>query len=76
LVSKFDILSQRIGHIDDTVKLVAKKEVQNKHSGYKISKNEIKPIPIYQRKQYHRLFYIESPAMRGLLRRLKCDTKP
>jgi hypothetical protein len=31
-----------------------------------------KPIPIYQRK-YHRLFYIESPAMRGLLRRLKCD---
>jgi DNA polymerase III alpha subunit len=47
-------------------------EASNKYSGYKISKNEIKPIPIYQRK-YHRLFYIESPAMRWLLRRLKCD---
>jgi DNA polymerase-3 subunit alpha/error-prone DNA polymerase len=45
-------------------------EVSNKHWDTKSLK--IKKLPIYQRK-YHRLFYIESPAMRGLLRRLKCD---
>lgn len=72
---KLDILSQRgLGHISETLDIVRQ--------------NRDKEIPIhnvqdfkYDEKINHRLatgktlgcFYIESPAMRGLLRRLKCD---
>ncbi|ESU26668.1 DNA polymerase III alpha subunit [Flavobacterium limnosediminis JC2902] len=72
---KFDILSQRgIGHIDDCKKLVLK----NQHIDVDIrttslSKNEAKANEFLGRGKTIGCFYIESPAMRGLLRRLKCD---
>ncbi|WP_296143089.1 DNA polymerase III subunit alpha [uncultured Flavobacterium sp.] len=72
---KFDILSQRgIGTIDDTVNLI------EKNKGIKVdirnianSKDEPKCNEFLSRGQTIGCFYIESPAMRGLLRRLKCD---
>jgi DNA-directed DNA polymerase III PolC len=72
---KFDILSQRgIGHIDDTVKLVAKNRgIQINIRDTKISKNEAKANTYLSKGNTIGCFYIESPAMRGLLRRLKCD---
>jgi DNA polymerase-3 subunit alpha/error-prone DNA polymerase len=72
---KFDILSQRgIGHIDDTVKLVRKNrgiEVNIRDTA--LSKNEAKCNEFLSTGKTIGCFYIESPAMRGLLRRLKCD---
>lgn len=72
---KFDILSQRgIGHIDDTVKLVAKNRgIRINIRDTKISKNEQKANSFLSQGKTIGCFYIESPAMRGLLRRLKCD---
>jgi len=72
---KFDILSQRgIGHIDDTVKLVAKNRgIRINIRDTKISKNELKANLFLSQGKTIGCFYIESPAMRGLLRRLKCD---
>ena len=72
---KFDILSQRgIGHIDDTVKLVAKNRgIQINIRDTSISKNEAKANTYLAKGNTIGCFYIESPAMRGLLRRLKCD---
>ena len=72
---KFDILSQRgIGHIDDTVKLI--KENQNIDVDIRdtsLSKNEAKCNELLSQGKTIGCFYIESPAMRGLLRRLKCE---
>ena len=72
---KFDILSQRgIGTIDDTVKLVAKNRgIQINIRDTSISKNEINANIFLSKGKTIGCFYIESPAMRGLLRRLKCD---
>jgi DNA-directed DNA polymerase III PolC len=72
---KFDILSQRgIGHIDDTVKLIAKNRgIKVDIRDTKISKNEPLANSFLARGKTIGCFYIESPAMRGLLRRLKCD---
>lgn len=72
---KFDILSQRgIGHIDDTVKLVAKNRgIRINIRDTSISKNEAKANSFLSQGKTIGCFYIESPAMRGLLRRLKCD---
>ncbi len=72
---KFDILSQRgIGHIDDTVKLIAKNRgIQINIRDTRISKNESKSNTFLAQGKTIGCFYIESPAMRGLLRRLKCD---
>ncbi|MCG9790869.1 DNA polymerase III subunit alpha [Flavobacterium algicola] len=72
---KFDILSQRgIGHIDDTVKLVAKNRgIQINIRDISLSKNEAKANTFLAVGKTIGCFYIESPAMRGLLRRLKCD---
>ncbi len=72
---KFDILSQRgLGTIDSTVKLIEqnrgiKVDIEN----VSISKNETTCNDFLSRGQTIGCFYIESPAMRGLLRRLKCD---
>ncbi|MNK21273.1 DNA polymerase III subunit alpha [compost metagenome] len=72
---KFDILSQRgIGHIDDSVKLIKKNrgitvDIRNTS----ISKDEAACNEYLGRGKTIGCFYIESPAMRGLLRRLKCD---
>ncbi|WP_430612599.1 DNA polymerase III subunit alpha [Flavobacterium sp. JP2137] len=72
---KFDILSQRgIGHIDDSVKLIAKNRgIQVDIRNTALSKNEAVCNAFLARGQTIGCFYIESPAMRGLLRRLNCD---
>ncbi|WP_144281043.1 DNA polymerase III subunit alpha [Chryseobacterium echinoideorum] len=72
---KFDILSQRgLGTIKDTVDLIKEKrgiDVDIKDTT--ISKNELKCNEFLSVGKTIGCFYIESPAMRGLLRRLKCD---
>lgn len=72
---KFDILSQRgIGHIDDSVKLIKKNQgIDVDIRDTAISKNEIKCNELLGEGKTIGCFYIESPAMRGLLRRLKCN---
>ncbi|MCX2478239.1 DNA polymerase III subunit alpha [Pedobacter sp. MC2016-15] len=72
---KFDILSQRgIGHIDDSVKLIYKNQgVRVDIRDNKISLNEAVCNTYLERGKTIGCFYIESPAMRGLLRRLKCN---
>lgn len=72
---KFDILSQRgLGTIDDTVKLIEKNRgIKVNIRDTSISKNEPKCNEWLSKGKTLGCFYIESPAMRGLLRRLKCD---
>lgn len=72
---KFDILSQRgIGHIDDAVKLIKKNQnIDVNIRNTLLSKDEAKCNEFLSRGKTIGCFYIESPAMRGLLRRLNCD---
>ncbi|MFC0778669.1 DNA polymerase III subunit alpha [Flavobacterium sp. HJSW_4] len=72
---KFDILSQRgIGHIDDTVKIIEKNRgIRLNIRDTRISKDEASANIYLAQGRTIGCFYIESPAMRGLLRRLKCD---
>ena len=72
---KFDILSQRgIGHIDESVKLIAKnKGIHVDIRNTDLSKNEAVANVALSQGNTIGCFYIESPAMRGLLRRLKCN---
>jgi len=72
---KFDILSQRgIGHIDDSVKLIEKNQgIRVDIRNNKISLNEARCNTYLEKGHTIGCFYIESPAMRGLLRRLKCN---
>ncbi len=72
---KFDILSQRgLGTINDAVKLVQKNRgVKVDIRNTQMSKNEPKCNEYLSRGNTIGCFYIESPAMRGLLRRLKCQ---
>ena len=72
---KFDILSQRgIGHIDDSVKLIKKNRgIDVNIRDTALSKNESMCNAYLSIGNTIGCFYIESPAMRGLLRRLKCD---
>ncbi|MNQ31198.1 DNA polymerase III subunit alpha [compost metagenome] len=74
-LEKFDILSQRgIGHIDDSVKLIEKNRgIKVDIRNTALSKNEAKANEFLSQGKTIGCFYIESPAMRGLLRRLKCD---
>ena len=74
-LEKFDILSQRgIGHIDDSVKLIEKNRgIRLNIRDTAISKNERRCNEFLAIGRTIGCFYIESPAMRGLLRRLKCD---
>lgn len=74
-LEKFDILSQRgIGHIDDSVKLIEKNRgIRLNIRDTSISKNEASCNTFLGIGRTIGCFYIESPAMRGLLRRLKCD---
>ena len=72
---KFDILSQRgLGHIKDCVDLV------RENQGKAVNVHEIEKLKTDERVRAQLrssrcmgCFYIESPAMRGLLRRLSCD---
>ncbi|HEU4790246.1 MAG TPA: DNA polymerase III subunit alpha [Flavobacterium sp.] len=72
---KFDILSQRgIGHIDDSVKLIEKNRgIRVDIRDTSLSKDEAVANSYLAQGKTIGCFYIESPAMRGLLRRLKCD---
>lgn len=74
-LEKFDILSQRgIGHIDDSVKLIEKNlGISLNIRDTSISKNEIRCNEFLGLGKTIGCFYIESPAMRGLLRRLNCN---
>lgn len=71
---KFDILSQRgLGTIKDTVELIEEKRgivIDIKDTA--LSKNEAKCNDYLSIGKTIGCFYVESPAMRGLLRRLKC----
>jgi DNA polymerase-3 subunit alpha len=71
---KYDILSQRgLGHIKDTVDLVLKnkKERIDIHDLQKI-KQDKKVLTQLRSGDTIGCFYIESPAMRGLLKKLHC----
>lgn len=72
---KFDILSQRgLGTINDTVKLIEEKRgIKVDIKDTTISKDEEVCNEFLSQGRTIGCFYIESPAMRGLLRRLKCD---
>ena len=72
---KFDILSQRgLGHIKDCVDLV------RENQGKAVNVHEVDRLKTDERVRAQLrssrcmgCFYIESPAMRGLLRKLSCD---
>ena len=74
-VEKLDILSQRgIGHIKDAVEMI------KKNRGVSIDihrvedfKRDEKVKNLLRNAETNGCFYIESPAMRGLLRKLRCD---
>ena len=74
-VEKLDILSQRgIGHIHDAVEMI------RKNRGVSIDihrvedfKKDEKVKNLLRNAETNGCFYIESPAMRGLLRKLRCD---
>ncbi|AZB28335.1 DNA polymerase III subunit alpha [Chryseobacterium balustinum] len=74
-LEKFDILSQRgLGTIKDTVQLIEEKRgIKVDIEDTRISKNETLCNEFLSIGKTIGCFYIESPAMRGLLRRLKCD---
>ena len=74
-LEKFDILSQRgLGSIKDTVDLIEEKRgIKINIQDTSISKNEARCNEHLAEGKTLGCFYIESPAMRGLLRRLKCD---
>jgi len=72
---KLDILSQRgIGHIKDSVEIVAEnigKEIDVHKIEYFKSNERVKEL--LKSGETLGCFYIESPAMRGLIRKLRCD---
>ncbi|WP_412468442.1 DNA polymerase III subunit alpha [Pedobacter sp. KLB.chiD] len=72
---KFDILSQRgIGHIREAVQLIKKNKNKDVDiHDFKTFKNDQKLNGILKEGQPIGCFYIESPAMRQLLKKLKCD---
>src|SRR6188768_2542035 len=74
-LNKFDILSQRgLGHIKESLKLIkANKGIEIDIHDVERFKND-KGIAT-QIREAHTIgcFYIESPAMRGLLKKLRCD---
>jgi DNA polymerase-3 subunit alpha len=74
-LEKFDILSQRgLGTINDTVMLIKKtRGIAVDIRNTVLSKDERKANEYLSAGRTIGCFYIESPAMRGLLRRLKCD---
>ena len=73
---KFDILSQRgLGHIKDAVELV------KQNQGKAVDIHEVEKIMVDEKVKAQLrsgkcigCFYIESPAMRGLISKLRCDT--
>lgn len=74
-LEKFDILSQRgLGTITDTVNLIKKnRNIDLNIKNTALSKDEAACNKFLGIGKTIGCFYIESPAMRGLLRRLKCS---
>lgn len=72
---KFDILSQRgIGHINDAVKIVKENRGATVDINDIVSfKNDQKVCKQLMAGESNGCFYIESPAMRGLLKKLRCN---
>lgn len=72
---KLDILSQRgIGHIYETARIIR----DNRHINVDVHrirdfKQDRKVRELQQNAQTIGCFYVESPAMRGLLKKLRCD---
>ncbi len=72
---KLDILSQRgIGHIYETARIIR----DNRHINVDVHrirdfKQDHKVRELQQNAQTIGCFYVESPAMRGLLKKLRCD---
>lgn len=74
-VEKLDVLSQRgIGHIHDAVEMVKKNRgiSIDIHQVERFKKDE-RVKGLLRAGETNGCFYIESPAMRGLLRKLRCD---
>jgi DNA polymerase-3 subunit alpha len=72
---KFDILSQRgIGHIKECAEILLenRKIKIDVHEVEKFKRDE-KVKSLLQRGEAIGCFYVESPAMRGLLKKLRCD---
>jgi len=74
-LEKYDILSQRgIGHLNDAVRLIRQNRgITVDIRDTSLSKNQALLNTYLAEGKTMGCFYIESPAMRGLLRRLKCD---
>lgn len=74
-LDKFDILSQRgLGSINDAVALIERNQgITVDIRDTSISKDEALANEYLSKGNTIGCFYIESPAMRGLLRRLKCE---
>ncbi|PLW95129.1 MAG: DNA polymerase III subunit alpha, partial [Marinilabiliales bacterium] len=71
---KFDILSQRgIGHIGDSIKLIAqnKREKVDIHNIPALKEDPVIP-DLLEKGETIGCFYVESPAMRSLLKKLQC----
>lgn len=72
---KLDILSQRgLGHIHDAVKIVKENQGVNIDI-HRVQEffNDEKIKNLLKKGEVNGCFYIESPGMRGLLRKLRCD---
>ncbi len=74
-LAKFDILSQRgLGHIKDTIQLVQQKRGQTIDiHRIQAFKNDPKIARLIATGHTTGCFYVESPAMRQLLRKLRCQ---
>jgi DNA-directed DNA polymerase III PolC len=74
-IYKFDILSQRgLGHIKDTVRLVKKnKGIDVDVHQFKKFKEDEKIKDLMRHSKAMGCFYVESPAMRMLLGKLRCS---
>lgn len=77
-LDKLDVLSQRgLGHIKETIRLVQENQGIRIHID-EVEKFKKDPRVREQLQQVHTVgcFYIESPAMRQLLSKLRCDNYP
>lgn len=72
---KLDILSQRgIGHINECVEIVKKTQgVEVDVHKVEAFKKDEKVKHLLRNSMTNGCFYVESPAMRGLLKKLRCD---
>jgi DNA-directed DNA polymerase III PolC len=72
---KLDILSQRgIGHIKESAEIILRnRSIDVDVHAIQVFKNDLKTKEYLKTGETKGCFYIESPSMRGLLQKLKCD---